>query len=217
MIFKNQEQAGNLLAERLSPFREKHDALILCLSEEGVPVAVPVASKLRIPLDMFLIQKVCAPGQDDLAIGAVTSHDLLFLNKTIIKMLDIEYNEVKEHVQLEYDELLRKETAIKGFRSLPMIKNKHVILIDESIVSGVTMKTGIQSMRNLGAKTIHVAVPVGNSQAVHKIEQDADEFVCLQVPDRFRNTGHWFENYVHMEESELREKVLNLKLEIVPE
>lgn len=208
MIFNNRKHAAELLVKHLEPFRNREDVLILAISAGGISIAVHVANSLQLPADIFLVKKVKSPGQNDLAIGSLAPDNLLFLNKSIIRMLDIQESELKEQVSYGYKKLIKQETAFKGFHSHLEIEGKTIILIDDIIETGVTVKTGLLSMQKLNADNVYVAVPVANINALKQIHFEPNQLICLHETNKIGKIDDWYDDSKPVDKQMVQELLL---------
>lgn len=199
MIFRNREHAGEVLAGQCEVFKKENNLLILGLPRGGVPVAFQLAKRLRAPMDIFMVRKVGAPGQEELAMGAVASNEVTILNQEIIDMLHLPKKEVDDRVNAERLRLLEQEKILRGETPKPAIRNKQVLLVDDGLATGASMKSAVTGVQSLHPANIAVAVPVGAPQSVRAMSSDADEVICAYTPDLFRSVGQWYADFSAVE------------------
>jgi putative phosphoribosyl transferase len=192
--YRDRRDAGRALAQRLSRFREQKDLLILALPRGGVPVAYEVAQALAAPLEVFLVRRLGVPWQEELAMGAIASGGITVLDSRIIESRGITTDRVNKVIEKEQRELLRREQLYRGDRSAPALAGKVVILIDDGLATGSTMRAAARAVRAAAASRIIVAVPVGPADSCKKIE-DADEVICARTPSDFQAVGQWYEDF----------------------
>ncbi len=193
--FADRAEAGKMLAEVLVDYAERTDVLVLALPRGGVPVAYEVAQTLTVPMDLWLVRKLGVPGQEELAMGAIAGNDTCILNRDIISVLNIDRATIDAVIVKEQAELERRNRLYRQGRSSPDIKGKTIIIIDDGLATGATMRAAIASLRQAGAAKIIAAVPVGAASTCGKVEQDADELVCLYTPEPFYGVGQWYSDF----------------------
>jgi predicted phosphoribosyltransferase len=201
--FADRAEAGRMLGEALSVYAGRTDVLVLALPRGGVPVAYEIARMLAVPLDIWLVRKLGAPGQEELAMGAVAGTDTLVLNQEIIKLLNIDEASIDAAITRERTELERRNKLYRRGMPAPDIQGKTIILVDDGLATGATMRAAIVSLRDAGAARIVVAVPVGTISACRKIRQEADDLVCLYTPEPFFGVGQWYDNFMQTPDEEV--------------
>ena len=204
-IFSNRAEAGQLLAEKLGKYAGRDDVIVLGLPRGGVPVAYEVARRLRVPLDVFIVRKLGVPGFEELALGAIASGGVRVLNEDVVRALP-KANELIESVTTrELAELARREQIYRDGRPAPDIGGRTVILVDDGLATGATMRAAVAALRQLGAAKIVVAVPVGAADTCREIEQEVDETVCAMAPEWFQAVGQFYEDFSQTSDDEVRE------------
>ena len=204
MLFTNRADAGSQLAARLSPYASRSDVIVLALPRGGVPVAAEVATRLHAPLDVFLVRKLGAPGQPELAIGAIAAGGAEVLSRELIEELDIPTGVVQQVIARERIELNRRDRAFRGDRQPPAVRGRIVILVDDGLATGATMEAAVIALRRLEPVRIVVAVPVGSFQACERLRKLADELVCVAVPPLFSAVGQWYDDFSQTTDDEVR-------------
>ena len=192
-----------MLGEALSVYAGRTDVLVLALPRGGVSVAYEIARMLAVPLDVWLVRKLGAPGQEELAMGAMAETDTLVLNKEIIKLLNIDEASIDAVIARERTELERRNKLYRRGMPAPDIQGKIIILVDDGLATGATVRAAIVSLREAGAARIVVAVPVGTTSACRKIRQEADDLVCLYTPEPFFGVGQWYDNFMQTPDEEV--------------
>jgi predicted phosphoribosyltransferase len=205
MRFHDRRDAGRALATRLMRYASRPDVLVLALPRGGVPVGYEVAQALRAPLDVFLVRKLGVPGQEELAMGALASGGVLVRNEEVIAALDIPDEEIEAVAAQEQAELRRRERLFRGDRPPPAVAGRTVILVDDGLATGSTMRAAVAALRRLGPARIVVAVPVGSAEACEEFSFEADEAVCAQTPEPFLAVGMWYEDFTQTTDEEVRE------------
>jgi putative phosphoribosyl transferase len=201
--FADRADAGRVLAEELAPYAGSPDVIVLGLPRGGIPVAYEVACALGAPLDVFVVRKLGAPGQEELAMGAIASGDVVVLNDEVIEALKISPDELKAEIENEGRELERRESIYRGGRALAAVKGKIVILVDDGLATGSTMRAAVAALRRQGPAQIVVAVPVGASSTCAEFEEIADRCICAIAPDQFRSVGLWYEDFEQTDDDEV--------------
>jgi len=205
MVFLDRSEAGRLLGARLSPYANREDILVLALPRGGVPVGLEVARALNAPLDVFVVRKLGAPGQEELAIGAISSGGVRLLNQATIHALGISRGQVEAITQREAQELERRERLYRGNRDAPEMRGKTVLVVDDGLATGLTMRAAIQALRQKEPKEIIAAVPVASSSACREVEKEADAVICLSTPPEFFALGQWYRNFSPVGDAAVRE------------
>jgi putative phosphoribosyl transferase len=178
---------------------------VLALPRGGVPVGFEVARLLNAPLDILLVRKIGAPGQEELAMGAIASGDVQILNSDVIRDLHISAEQVKEVAARERLELKRREALYRGDRSSPDVHSMTAILVDDGLATGSTMRVAIAALRREHAKQIIAAVPVAARSVCEIVAREADRAVCLYTPDDFYAVGQWYQNFSQTTDEEVRD------------
>jgi predicted phosphoribosyltransferase len=204
-VFADRVEAGRILANELGRYAGRDDVVVLGLPRGGVPVAAEVARALRAPLDVLVVRKLGAPGQEELAIGAIGEGGVRVLNEGLVRSLGLEEQEIDRMAAREKTELERRVAAYRGDHEALEVEGKIVIVVDDGVATGATMRAGLQALRAMGAARIVAAAPVGAEDSVAALANDADEVVVLQTPAWFRAVGQWYENFGQTTDDEVRE------------
>jgi putative phosphoribosyl transferase len=205
MIFRDRIDAGRRLAEKLEHYAGRPDLLVLALPRGGVPVGYEVARALGAPLDVFLVRKLGVPGREELAMGAIASGGVRVLNEDVVSELGIPPQWVDIVATRELEELRRREAAYRDGRLAPEVRGKPVILVDDGLATGASMRAAVAALRKLGPAKIIVAVPVGAAQTCDEFRDVADEVVCAETPDPFYAVGSWYADFDQTTDEEVRE------------
>lgn len=203
-VFRDRREAGKLLARALAHYAGRKDVIVLGLPRGGVPVAAEVARVLGAPLDVLIVRKLGAPGQEELAIGAIAENGVRVLNRGLVSSLGLEEQDIDRLARREESELERRVAIYRSGREAVPVKNKTVIVIDDGVATGATMRAGLQSLRARGAQRIVAAAPVGAADSVESLRADADEVVVLETPAWFQAVGQWYENFGQTSDEEVR-------------
>lgn len=205
MLFRDRTQAGRVLAAHLNRFAGRSDLLILALPRGGVPVAAEVAEALHAPLDIYLVRKLGVPGQEELAMGAIASGGVRVLNEDVVRALDIPDDQIDAVAAAEGREMERRERAYRDDRPPPEVHDRVVILVDDGLATGSTMRAAITALREQGPARIVVAVPVGARRTCEELSRIADEVVCARSPEPFYAVGAWYQDFSQTTDGEVSE------------
>lgn len=204
MPFRDRSEAGQALAGKLSEYADRSDVLVLGLPRGGVPVACEVAQALHVPLDVFVVRKLGLPGQEELAMGAIASGGICVLNEDVVRILGISDEVIEKASREQQQELERRERMYRNHRPLLEVRGRTVILVDDGLATGSTMRAGVAALRRLRPKAIVVAVPVGAVESCEDLRAEADAVVCVRTPEPFRAVGLWYENFSQTTDDEVR-------------
>jgi len=204
-IFQDRTDAGRQLAEKLLSYAGRDDVIVLALPRGGVPVAFEVAQRVRVPLDVCVVRKLGVPGHEELAMGAIASGGVRVLNEDVLYVLPDAQSIVEMATAIEREELKRRERDYRSNRPAPEVRGRTVILVDDGLATGATMRAAAAALRQQGAAKIIVAVPVGAPGTCHEIRSVADEVVCLQTPGSFMGVGQYYEDFSQTTDEEVRE------------
>ncbi len=203
--FPNRTEAGRLLAEKLVQYAGRDDVIVLGLPRGGVPVAYEVATRLGAPLDVFIVRKLGVPGFEELAAGAIASGGVRVLNEDVMRAIPHAGEAIEAVTRKETAELERREHEYRDGRPAPELRDRVVILIDDGLATGATMRAAVKALRQSGAANIVVAVPVGPPDTCREIEQEADEIICLSTPKFFQAVGQYYEDFSQTSDDDVRE------------
>jgi putative phosphoribosyl transferase len=203
--FRNRYQAGKVLAQELKEYAHRPDVIVLALPRGGVPVAYEVATALHVPLEVFLVRKLGLPGHEELAMGAIASGGVRFLNDDVVAATGVPPALIEQVAAREQRELERREKVYRGDRPAPDLKNKTVILIDDGLATGASMHAAALAARSQGARAVIVAVPVAAEQTCQNLTAVADRVICSVTPPEFYAVGLWYDDFTQTEDDEVRE------------
>lgn len=203
-LFQSRTHAGQVLATMLDPYANRRDVLILGLPRGGVPVAYEVAKALRAPLDVFLVRKLGVPGQEELAMGAIASGGIRVRNEEVVGYLGIPDAVIDAVAQAEQQELRRRELLYRGARPAPEVRGRTVILIDDGLATGSTMRAAVAALRLQQPARIVVAVPVAAPSTCDELRTEVDQIVCAMTPEPFHGVGQWYEDFSQTTDDEVR-------------
>ena len=203
--YGNRREAGGALAAQLRAYAARPDVVVLALPRGGVPVAYEVARSLPAPLDVFLVRKLGVPGHEELAMGAIASGGVRVLNADIVRWYGITPSVIDAIAQAEQAELERREAAYRDNRPPVDLHGRTVLLVDDGLATGSSMKAAVQAVRARGPARIVVAVPVGAADTCRDLAAVADEVVCARTPRDFRAVGLWYRDFSQTTDEEVRE------------
>jgi putative phosphoribosyl transferase len=201
--YADRREAGRELGQLLKKYANRDDVLVLALPRGGVPVAFEVAKALVAPLDVFLVRKLGTPGHRELAMGAIASGGIKVLNDDVVRYLGISDEQIAAVAREEQRELERREAAYRGDRHLPPLENKIVILVDDGLATGSTMRAAVQAVKQQNPAHVIVAVPVGARETCEELRGLADEVVCARTPTPFSAVGQWYVNFDQTTDAEV--------------
>jgi putative phosphoribosyl transferase len=203
--FRDRREAGRFLAERLARYAGRDDVVVLALPRGGVPVAYEVAQALDAPLDVFVVRKLGVPGHEELAMGAIASGGLVVLDRALVSRLGISPDQLRGTIEQELRELERRERAYRGERAPLALEGKTVILVDDGLATGSTMRAAAEAVRQLGPTQLVVAVPVAAEETCDQFREVVDDVVCGITPKPFRAVGMWYLDFSQTTDDEVRE------------
>lgn len=204
-MFRDRTEAGEQLANRLQHYTGRGDVVVLALPRGGVPVGYEVATALGAPLDVFAVRKLGVPWQPELAMGAIASGGVRVLNDEVIASLRISSDMIEKIAESEERELQRREAAYRDGRPRPDVRGKVVILVDDGLATGSTMRAAVVAVRKLDPARVVVAVPVGARDTCLALAREADEVVCVAMPEPFFGVGSWYDDFSQTTDDEVRE------------
>ena len=205
LSFRDRREAGSVLAGLLEKYRGRDDAIVLALPRGGVPVAYEVARRLQAPLDVFVVRKLGVPGQEELAMGAIASGGVRFLNQDVMRHVGISPGIIEGVARREIEEIARRERQYRGNRPYPDLGGRVVILVDDGLATGSTMRAAVSALRQRSPKKIVVAVPVAATATCAEFESIADEIVCARTPEAFHAVSSWYDDFRQTDDEEVSE------------
>ncbi|HEY2856154.1 MAG TPA: phosphoribosyltransferase [Gemmatimonadaceae bacterium] len=203
--FQNRTEAGRRLAAALVRYAGRNDVLVLGLPRGGVPVAFEIASALDAPLDVFIVRKLGLPGHEEFGIGAIASGGMRIVDESVLRAYGVDADTLDQITARELRELGRREQLYRDGRPFPTIENRIVILVDDGLATGSTMRAAVAALREKRPREIVVAVPVGARETCATMAALADEIVCLETPDPFYAVGLWYMNFEQTEDDEVHD------------
>jgi putative phosphoribosyl transferase len=203
--FQDRHDAGRQLAVELHAYANRPDVIVLALPRGGVPVGFEVAAALGAPLDVFIVRKLGLPWEEEVAMGAIASGGVRVLDSELIRAARVSEAEVERVTVIERAELARRERQYRGERPFPDLSGKTVILVDDGLATGSTMRAGVAALRQEGPSRVVVAVPVAAPATCNALRDIADEIVCAITPEPFRAVGYWYHDFSQTSDEEVQE------------
>lgn len=213
-LFRDRTDAGRALAARLTHYADQPDVLVLALPRGGLPVGFEVATALRVPLDVFVVRKLGLPGHEELAMGAVASGGVRVLNRELVDYVGVPRDVIEHLTAIAQRELRRREQLYRGDRLPPDVRGRRVILVDDGLATGATMRAGAEALRQGECARIVVAVPVAAADTCEDLARLADEVVCLATPEPFFGVGMWYEDFSQLTDDQVRELLARAEREL---
>ncbi|MEW6497146.1 MAG: phosphoribosyltransferase [Cyanobacteriota bacterium] len=205
MLFKNRKAAGQVLAKELTTYANRPDVVVLALPRGGVPVAFEVAKALNAPLDVFVVRKLGVPGQEELAMGAIASGGVRVLNKDVVEPRHLSEETINQVAAKEQQELERRERLYRDDRPAPDLQGRTVILIDDGLATGATMRAAVKALRQQQPAQIVIGVPISSPDTCHEFEDEVDKIVCAMTPRPFYSVGLWYDDFSQTTDEEVRD------------
>lgn len=205
--FLDRAEAGRELAARLGAYKDRRDVIVLALPRGGVPVGYEVARTLDLPLDVFVVRKLGVPANEELAMGALASGGVRILDDHVLRIYHVTPADVERVTGWEQAELERREQLYRGDRSFPDLTGKTVILVDDGLATGSTMRAGIAALRQEHPSRIIVAVPVAAKETCDAVRELADDVVCARMPEPFYAVGMWYDDFSQTTDEEVHDLI----------
>ena len=202
--FHDRREAGQLLARRLAPYKDR-DVVVFALPRGGVPVGYEIARELKAPLDVFLVRKLGVPWQPELAMGAIAGAGTEVLNADVVSGYNIPPHVIRAVAERERGELQRRLQEYRGSRPMLDLRDRVIILVDDGLATGSTMRAAVRAVRLERPREIVVAAPVAASDACRELRNEVDDVVCLHTPRDFVAVGRWYEEFSQTTDGEVRE------------
>ena len=210
MFFADRVEAGKRLAQALKDLVGE-DTIVLAIPRGGVVVGYEVARALGLPLDVIIPRKIGAPSNPELAIGAMTEDGTVLLDEMLVEQLRVSATYIQQESEAQKKEIQRRLNLYRGDVPYPSLENRDVILVDDGIATGSTMKAALASVRNRQAKSVTIAIPVGPPTTIRELEEKADHVVCLHTPEAFYAIGQFYENFAQTRDEEVTELLKRIR------
>ena len=203
--FQNREEAGRILAAKLMIYANRPETIVLALPRGGVPIGYEIASALNLPLDVMIVRKLDVPGHEELAMGAIASGGVRVLNRSVIESLRIPPDSLEVVEKREALELMRREATYRGNRQTISLKGKTIILVDDGVATGSTMRVAISALREQRVGRIILATPVAPTTVRWEMEALVEDFVALVMPEDFFGVGQWYDDFTQVSDDTVYE------------
>jgi putative phosphoribosyl transferase len=203
--FRDRSDAGRILAEELSEYKGRAGVLVLALPRGGIPVGYEIARELGAPLDVFVVRKLGVPGHEELALGAIAGDGVRVLNERVVRDLGITEGDIARVAAREREELERREAVYRDDRPPPEIRDRTIVLVDDGLATGSTMRAAVAALRAYRPEEIVVAVPVGAAQVCGDLRREADKVVCAMTPEPMAAISMWYDDFTQTTDAEVRE------------
>jgi putative phosphoribosyl transferase len=203
--YRDRRHAGRELASKLLEYADRPDVIVLALPRGGVPVAYEVATALRAPLDVFIVRKLGVPGHEEYAMGAIATGGVRVLDERVIRTARVTRAELDAVTAAEQRELERRERQYRGDRPSPNVAGRAVILVDDGLATGATMRAAVAALREEGAARVVVAVPIAPPETCDAFRDIVDDIVCARTPEPFYAVGLWYEDFSQTTDDEVHE------------
>jgi predicted phosphoribosyltransferase len=213
-MFRDRTDAGGRLAAKLLPHRGRKDCQVLALSRGGLGVAHELARRLSLPLDLFLVRKLCAPGQRLACVGAVASGGIRAIDEVALEDAGLSEPSLLALERREREELRRQEAFFRDDREPLQLGGRTLILVDDGIASGASMLLSVACVRRREPRTVIVAAPVASRKACARLSMEADEVVCLETPEQYHGVAQWYENFAPVSSEQARSLLQQASLEV---
>jgi putative phosphoribosyl transferase len=205
MIYKDRKDAGIQLALRLTQYKDREDVLVLALPRGGVVIGYEVAKALNCLLDIIIIRKIGFPGQTELAIGAVSETGAVVLNEDIISTYTVSKEYIEEEISRQKKEISRRITLYRSGKGIPPLDGKFIILVDDGVATGATIKAAISTLKNEKIVRLVAALPVSSKDAEEEIKKTVDEWICPETPVDFAAVGNYYQDFIQVSDEEVVE------------
>jgi len=204
-VFRDRHEAGRLLAGRLAIYADRPDVVILALPRGGVPVAFEIATALHVPLDVMVVRKLGVPGYEELAMGAIASGGVQVVNEEVMRNLGLSSAVLKSVAAMEHQELARRERLYRGERGSANVEGTTVILVDDGLATGSTMRAAVSALRQRRPARIVIAVPTAAPETCEELKAEVDEMICATTPTPFYGVGQWYDDFSQTTDEEVRD------------
>lgn len=205
ILYRDRLEAGRILATKLTAYADRKDVVVLALPRGGVPVAFEVAKALQAPLDVFVVRKLGVPGHEELAMGAIATGGMYIVNEHVVRMLAIPDSVIEEVAEREQKELERREQLYRDDLPPPDVRDRTIILVDDGLATGSTMRAAVAALRKQHPAHIVVAVPVAAPVVRDEFKAEVDEIVCASTPEPFFGVGYWYEDFSQTSDEEVHD------------
>lgn len=205
VLYRDRFDAGQQLATHLQAYARRRDVLVLALPRGGVPVGFMLARALHVHLDVFLARKLGVPGQEELAFGAIATGNICVFNDEVVEAARLSTQTIEQVVQQEQRELNRRERLYRDNRQIPDLRERIVILVDDGLATGASMRAAARAVRQQHPARLAVAVPVASPEACATLQKEVDEIICVHTPDPFYGVGWWYRDFAQTSDQEVHD------------
>jgi putative phosphoribosyl transferase len=213
--FRDRVEAGQLLGREVARrLGKRNDIIVLGLPRGGVPVAYRVAQSLDAPMDVFVVRKLGVPGHEELAMGAIASGGVRVLNHDVLTYAAVSQNAIEAVVAREEQELRRREQSYRGARGPLDVRGKTVVIVDDGLATGSTMRAAVAALRKMEPRAIVVAVPVAAPPTCEEFTREVDEMICLRTPEPFQAVGLWYDDFSQTTDAEVHDLLQRANAEV---
>lgn len=199
----DRQQAGTVLASLLKAFNNQPHTIVLALPRGGVPIGYEIAKALSLPLDVFLVRKLGVPNYKELAFGAISSGGIVIFNEPLLNQLQLNHTDINTVLQTEQKELRRRDSLYRGSMPFPILQGKTVILVDDGIATGASMRAAVQGLRKHKPASITIAIPVAAASTCKELSKEVDTIVCPLQPIHFQAVGLWYDDFAQVSDNEV--------------
>lgn len=203
--FRDRSEAGQLLARRLTAYANRSDGIVLALPRGGVPVGAEIAQALHIPLDVLVVRKLGVPGQEELAMGAIAADGVRVIYDDVVSQLSIPDAAIEQVTRVEQHELERRERAYRADRPALNLRDRIVIVVDDGLATGTTMRAALHLLRRHAPARIVLAIPTAPPETCRAFRDEVDEVICLMTPEPFHGVGLWYDDFHQISDAEVRD------------
>jgi putative phosphoribosyl transferase len=202
-MFKNRKEAGVKLAEELKDFAEERDLLVLALPRGGVVTGAEISNRIKAPLDVLIVRKIGHPWQPELAVGAVSETGSIVYNEEVVSSVGVTKEYLRREIERQRGETARRQQMYRDGRRLPNLGGRSIILVDDGIATGATMKAAVEALKREQIGMLIIAVPVAPPDTAAVLQKIADVFICLEIPDDFMAVGSYYEEFPQVTDREV--------------
>ncbi|HEX9664625.1 MAG TPA: phosphoribosyltransferase [Patescibacteria group bacterium] len=211
MYFKDRPDAGKKLADQLKKYKKNPETVVIALPRGGLVTGYEVAKKLKLPLDIIVSKKIGAPGDPELAIGSVNMDGQVLIDQDQLNLFNISQDYIDQQAIILKKEIKQKLIKLRGTGQIPSYRHKTVIVVDDGVATGYTMKAAINYLKKQPVKKIVLAVPVGPSGTIEALKKEVDDLICLSTPAMFMAVGAFYENFEQITDEECRQLLKKAK------